>query len=99
MGSRGIVFDIVTMLRAGRSGDPMPGDVPLYQNVQTSFGVHVVSYSKGTVVLFLGYSDGDMKLTTDLHLAPRLRTRRAISLLPLLYIFHLLSLQQLRHFA
>jgi hypothetical protein len=45
----------------------------LVRNVQTVRGAHTASYSMGTSILSRGRSGRDVRLTTHIHLAPRLR--------------------------
>ena len=56
VGNRNSVVDIATVLRAGRSGVPVPlgtRDFSVFQNVQTGSGA---SYSKGNGILLRAYS-------------------------------------------
>jgi len=56
----------------------------LLQDMQTGSGAHPASYSMGTKkVLSHGPCNRGVKLTTHLHLVPRLRIGGAISILPL----------------
>jgi hypothetical protein len=47
----------------------------LHHRVQTVSGSHEASYTMGTGVSFPGVKRQNMKLTTHLHLVPRLRLR------------------------
>ena len=58
-------------------------DSSFLQNVQTASGAHPALYSMGSGVLSRGYSGRGVKLTTHLHLVPRLRMSGAIPLIPL----------------
>jgi hypothetical protein len=66
---------IVARLWTCRSGVRIPvdeRDPSLLQNVHTGSQAHTASYSVGTGILYRGCGQG-VKLTTHLHLAPRLR--------------------------
>lgn len=66
---------IVTRLWACRSGMRIPvgeRDHSLLQNVNTGSKAHPASYSVGNGILYRGCGQ-EVKLTTHLHLAPRLR--------------------------
>jgi hypothetical protein len=81
--SRDSVVSTVTRLRAGRSGARIPvrvRDFSLLQNVQTVSGIQA-PIPVGTGGLSLGWSCQVMKLTTHVHVVPRLKTSRAIILL------------------
>jgi hypothetical protein len=72
--SRRSVVGIVTRLWACRSGVRIPvgeRDLSLLQNVHTGSEAHPASNSVGTRILYRGRGQG-VKLTTPLHLAPRL---------------------------
>jgi len=58
-------------------------DIILLQIIQTASGTHPASYSTAIWVLSWIQSGKDVMLTTCLHLAPRLRSRIAVSLLSL----------------
>jgi hypothetical protein len=55
----------------------------LLQNVHTRFEAHSVSCSMAIVVLSQGQSERGVKLTAQVNLMPRLRTRGATTQLPL----------------
>jgi len=61
---------------AGRSTVRIPleaTNISLLHNVQTGSGAHPTSYSMGTGFISWEQTGGSVKLTTDLHLVPRLR--------------------------
>jgi hypothetical protein len=79
------IVSIVNRLHAGRSRVRILAgvrDFCLLQNVQTSPGAHPVFFFNGYRG-FHGYSGWGVKLTTHLHLVPRLRMIGAMPLLPL----------------
>jgi hypothetical protein len=88
--SRRSVVDIVTRQWACRSGVRIPvGEryLSLLQNVHTGSQTHPASYSVGTGTLYRGFGQG-VKLTTHLHLTPRLRTREATRISTTHVCFH-----------
>jgi len=74
-GSRGSAGDMVTRIHAGQCRFRMPAgdrDFSLLQNNQNDSGFHSSSYSKYNGVLFRGSGGQGVRLTTQLHLVPRL---------------------------
>jgi hypothetical protein len=82
VGSWGSLLSTAGSLRAGRSGVGAT-DRSLYRNVQTVSGAHLASYPVSTGVLSRKYSGQGMKLTSHLHLVPKLIMSAAVSVLPL----------------
>ena len=54
------------------------GDSAFLQNIQTGSGAHSTSYSVGTGVISCWYIGCSVKLTTHLHLVPRLKMSGSI---------------------
>jgi hypothetical protein len=65
--------------RGSISGKEQVMDFFLRHSVQSGFAAHPASYQMGTGILSPGVESRDVKLTTRLHLVPRLRMRGAIS--------------------
>lgn len=83
IGKRNSIVCIATVLRAGRSGVPVPvgaRDFSVIQNFQTG---SEASYSKSIGVLSQGRGGATGVLTTFVHITPSLRMSSAIPLLPL----------------
>ena len=73
------------MLRAGRSGvriQVRANGFPLLRNVHSDSGAHPSSYSLGAGDLSRGQCGRAVKLTTHLHLVPRLKISGVVQLLP-----------------
>jgi len=80
------VLCIATKQRTGRFGVRIllaTRDFSLFQNAQTFSGAHPDSYWVVTEFMSQGKSGRGVKLTSDLHLLPRLRLSGAIPLLPI----------------
>jgi hypothetical protein len=86
--SRSSSVSIVIMLRVRQPGldSRQKRGTSLHHRVQTGSGAHPASYPTGTGGSFPGVKRRGVKLTTHLHLVPRLRMRGDIYPLPL-YIF------------
>ena len=59
----------------------------LFLNVQTGSGAHTISCSMRTGVLSRGESGQDLKITSYLHLVPKLRMSGAIPLVPYTHLW------------
>jgi hypothetical protein len=85
-GSQGSASEMVTRIYAGQCRFRMPveeRDFSLLQNNQNDSGAHSTSYSKYNDVLTRGSGGQGVRLTTQLHLVPRLIMAESIIVLPL----------------
>ena len=75
---------MMTTLRAGRSEIHIPTgarDFTLIQRVQIGSMAHSAPYSMDTIILSRGQSGWSVKLTTDLHVALKLKRSGVVPLL------------------